>query len=239
MQIRNDYTSYQGLDSNRHNHNHHVTDCFYEEVARKTESGAGGQISYSAQPEEKRAENPQNVHMALYSAAAGESRNTKKTSWARQFWDYLGDDTNAEGKGMKPSFSIRQTVMNGISSAAAAFHEVFPYRIVNKWVEVRKSIRTHATAILKKFGKNGEAFTALADERMPSGKRERQHRKEQQKEQIITRRGAVEVSIQQPVHNHLMDSYSKNGEYCQLNEHLSYRRPVSNRNNASTTGGRL
>lgn len=232
MQIRNDYTSYQGLNSNRHNHDHHVTDCFYEEVARKTESGAAGQIAYSAQPEEKREENPQNVHVTLSSAAAGESRNTKKTSWARQFWDYLGDDANAEGNGMKPSFSIKQTVMNGISVAAAAFHEGFPYRIVNKWVDIRKNIRTHVTAVLKKFGKNRETFTALADEGMPSGKRERQHRRQQQREQITIRRGAVEVSIQQPVPNHLMDSYSKNGEYCQLSDHLSRRRSVSNRNNA-------
>lgn len=232
MQIRNDYTSYQGLDSNRHNHNHHVTDCFYEEVARKTESGAAGQISYSAQPEEKREENLQNVHVTISSAAAGESRNTKKTSWARQFWDYLGEDANAEGNGMKPSFSIRQTVMNGISGAAAAFYEGLPYHIVNKWVEIRKNIRIYATAVLKKFGKNREAFTALADERMPSGKRERQHQKEQRREQITIRRGAVEVSIQPSVHNHLMDSYSKNGEYCQLNDHLGHRRPVSNRNDA-------
>ena len=232
MQIRNDYTSYQGMDSNRHNHNHHVTDCFYEEAARKTESGAGGQVSYSMQPEKKRTEDSQNVHMALYSAAAGKSRDTKKTSWARQFWDYLGEDANADGKGMKPSFSIRQTVMNGISGAAAAFREGFPHRIVNKWVEIRKNIRTHATAVLKKFGKNREAFTALADERMPSGKREKQRHSKQQREQITIRRGAVEVTIQPPVHDHLMDSYSRNGEYCQLNDHLSHRRPVSNRNNA-------
>lgn len=232
MQIRNDYTSYQGMDSNRHNHNHHVTDCFYEETARKTQSGAAGEISYSMQPEKNRVENPQNVHMALFSAAAGESRNTKKTSWARQFWDYLGDDASTEGNGTKPSFSIRQTVMNGISGAMAAFHEGFPYRIVNKWVEIRKNIGTHVTAVLKKFGKNREAFTALADERMPSGKRERQHQKEQRREQITIRRGAVEVSIQPSVHNHLMDSYTRNGEYCQLNDHLSNRRSVSSRNNA-------
>lgn len=231
MQIRNDYTSYQGLGSNRHNHNHHVTECFYEEAAKKTESGTGGQISYSVQPEKNRAESPQNVHMALYSAAVGESRDTKKTGWARKFWDYLGDENVEEGKAAK-HMSVRQVVMSGISGAVTAFHEKFSYPVMNKLVEVRESIKTYASGTLRKFGRGREAFTALSDERMPSGKRQRQRSREQQKRQITTRRGAVEVTIQPPVHNHLMDSYSRNGEYCQLNDHLGQRRTVSNRNNA-------
>lgn len=234
MQIRNDYTSYHGMDSNRNNHNHHVTDCFYEEVAKKAESGAGGQISFATESEEMRAENSQNsqnIHMALYSAAAGKNGDTKKNSWARQFWDYLGDESGGEGKAAK-HMSVRQVVMSGISGAVTAFHERFSYPVMNKLMEVRESIKTYASGALKKFGRGREAFTALSDERMPSGKRQRQPGREQQKRQITTRRGAVEVIIQEPVHDHLMDSYSKNGEYCQLNENLSYRKPVSNRNKA-------
>lgn len=228
MQVRNDYTSYQGMDSNRNNHNHHVTDGFYEEVAKKTESGAGGQSTFPSEGENVRAESsqtPQNIHTALYSAAK-ESRSTKKVSWARQFWDYLGDESDGNSKAAT-HLSFRQVVMNGISSATAAFHESFPYRIINKWVDVRESIRTHVSTALKKFGKGREAFAALSDDRMPSGKREGRHTREQRKEQIRARRAEVEVSIQTPAHNHLMDSYSKNGEYCQLNENITYRRPVS------------
>lgn len=228
MQIRNDYTSYQGLGSNRNNHHQYVTDGLYEEVAKKAESGANEQSALSAQEESRKTESPQNIHMALYSATAKESRSAKKISWARRFWDYLGDEQSGEQTGTKHLFSIRPSVLGGINGAVAAFRENISRRIVNKWVEVRESIKTHANAALKKFGKGREAFTALSDQRMPSGNKEGQRDRERKREQIITRRGAVEVIIQEPVHNHLMDSYSKNGEYCKLNDHLTYRRPVSN-----------
>ena len=235
MQIRNDYTSYQGMNNSRNNHNHYVTDGFYEEVAKKTESGAVGQGSFSPSGEEKKEENSrnsQNISIELHTAAARESKSTRKVSLARQFWDYLGDEKSEGQNTAKNPFSIKQVVMNGVSSVAAAFRQSFPYRIVNKWVAARENIKTGVTAVLKRFGRGREAFAALADGHMPSGKREGQNTGKQQKGPLTTRRGAVEVTIQEPVHNHLMDSYTKNGEYCQLNDHLSYRKPVSNRNNA-------
>lgn len=230
MQVRNDYTSYQGMDSNRNNHHRYVTDGLYEEAAKKAESGAGEQSSFSGEKEEMRAaasQKSQNIYMDHYSAAARESRSAKKVSWVKQFWDYLGDESDGEGKAAR-HLSVRQTVMSGISGAATAFRERFVYPIVNKLTEVRESIKAYANGALKKFGKGREAFTALSDERMPSGKREGQHHREQRRGQITTRRGAVEVILQEQMNNHLMDSYTKNGEYCKLNDHLTYRRPVSN-----------
>lgn len=230
MQIQNNYTSYMGGENSSRNHYHHVTDCLHGEAEKKPKAAAAAQLSSLGKDKAGEGSDSPNIRMSLYPAAKAESRDAKGAGWAKRFWDYLGQEENGQTESIRQLFSVRHISARGSSAAAAAFSNGFPAYIATRWTAVRQSIRTHKAALLKKFSRGREAFSALADGRMPWGKRHRQHTGERKKGAVTTRRGAVEVIIQHSGRNHLMDSYSKKGEYCQLNENLSAPGPLSKYN---------
>lgn len=154
----------------------------------------------------------------------------KKTGFSsvKGFWDSLGDEANDNSEGMvtreRESFlSNLQGVMHHVSLAV---RNAFGQKIFQRIVGIPAAVKTGISTALKKFGKGKEAFMALSDERMPSGQQSA-HPEDEKNRQVATRKKEKEMQALQRSDNHLMDSYSKTGAYCKLNENLTYQKPKS------------
>lgn len=213
MQIQNDYRSFQNRNYQQ-GHQHHITECLHEEKEIKKEGGLSGVLSGA-----KSQTSNQNIQTAPREenfVASGISRETasqkgnKKTGLVKGLWDALGEEEN---------------MLSGVYAAAASFKTAFAHRIVNKWEYVRERIKTGAFSMLKRFGRGRDAFTALSEEGTPSEEKKAKSKAEKQKGQVSTKRREEEIPMKNLSHSHLMDSYSKTGEYCQINENLTYQKP--------------
>ena len=84
------------------------------------------------------------------------------------------------------------------------------------------------THILGGFRRENDAFAALTDGQTPSGKNN--SGKEKSKDGQVTSTGKEDdIPTKVRSHSHLMDSYSRTGEYCQLNDNLTYGKNRSGR----------
>lgn len=222
MQVNNDYQSYQNRDYQKQ-HRHHVTECLYEEENKKREGSLGG-IKTQASNRKAQAVKKE-VELGSFGGNAEGIKGTekKKTGLMKGLWEALGEE-DSQDLG-KVTAVWKENILSGIYGAASSFQTAFAHRIVNKWEYVRDRIKTGASAALRKFGKNREAFTALSDERTPSHRKNAGTKEEKQKGQVTTKRKEEEMIMKNLSHDHLMDSYSKTGEYCQINENLTYQKP--------------
>ncbi len=156
-----------------------------------------------------------------------EAGHRKGRELIRQFWDSMGDDENSQTEKTdvpgEEGLSGKDTGRR-IWAISASVRNLLPAYITEKWEDVKDRIKEGAGAAFQRFNRGKDAFLALSD---PGGrfrgKKEEKHRGREQPGRGM-RRAKPEVLSGSVPDTHLMDSYSKTGEYCRLNDNLSYRR---------------
>lgn len=230
MRIESDTTPYSGEQLN-HSHHHHITKCLHEEKSTKLAGGAIGiskdtyQASDAASLEEKGSE----AGIGL-SASAKPGKAKLGLGLVKGMWDSLGDDGEASAReGVLPMHDKIQH-LQGVKAAVSGIRQNLSHYIVNKWEAVRERIKVSTNSLLKRFGTNRDSFSMLSDAgHFSRGQKNDESWKREEKQG--TRRGDEEIPSIYQSDSHLMDSYSKTGEYCKLNENLTYRKKSSSEKN--------
>lgn len=228
MQIQSNFNSYPNKNYD-HNHTHHITKCLHEEQQERRESAAAG--VRNGRPEAKNTQDDTKPETSFsYGNVQGRPAGTRKgIGFFKGIWDALGEKKTAEQQNILPSENGygRGKAMEIISTS---MRRMIPHRLINKLENTREKIRAGISATLKRFGKRNEtgkresAFGALSDPGGHfTGKRENSRHWEERKEKG-TRQTAESVPDAAWQDSHLMDSYSKTGAYCRLNENLTYQK---------------
>lgn len=222
MQIQSDYNSYSGTGYEQ-KHDHHITKCLHEEQQEYNKAAAAG-IRKDAFSAEKSRKDLKKEITFTHEEARKQSVGTKKgKGFVKGLWDSLGEEGENDRQGIFSSGGSHMGT-RGIDAVSSAIKQIFPYRIINKWENVREKIRVSVSTALKRFGKDGAAFGALTDPKGHfTGKREADKQLEEDKEKDTRQKeGAIPTAFLSD--SHLMDSYSKTGAYCRLNENLTYQK---------------
>lgn len=225
MQIQNDYNSYSNTGY-EHRHKHHITKCLHEERQEQNKAAAAG-IKKDAFTAETKKEDSQTEIVYTYKEEKKAASGMKKgIGFIRGIWDSMGEEGTGENRSVLSPFDSHDGI-KGIEAVTSAVRQALSHRIVNRWESVREKIRTGISSTLKRFGRGGEAFGALTDPRGHfAGKREADKQTKESKERG-TRQKEVSVSAAYMSDSHLMDSYSKTGAYCRINENLTYQKNSS------------
>lgn len=222
MQIRGDYISYSNRNYDR-NHTHHITQCQHEEHHKQKEGSLAGAKSETLSIQNAREETKQEPANLYEDARRLTGEDKKGVGFFKGIWEAMGDETSDSRP--ESSLTERSRISTRIMEAASAVAKhMIPYRMIGSLVNFREKIKTTARGALKLLGARGETFTALTDPREHfTGKKDAEKRFQENKEKgTRTRDGAI-LSAAAP-DNHLMDSYSKTGAYCRLNENLTYQK---------------
>lgn len=225
MQIQGDYHSFSGREY-QNTHTHHFTKCLHEEEYQKKEGASAGMrqdtlSSASGQKEEQ--EKNVDFSWATGSSAKGLKRGISKI---KGIWNAMGEeDAEKAEKSAVGSITGKETpVYEGVEGASSAIRLRLPDRIVNKWESLRMKIKAGVKSALKRFGREQDTFGALSDPKGRfAGKKGAEHQYDP-KANGGTRKGSPDILTADMSDTHLMDSYSKNGEYCRLNENLTYQK---------------
>ncbi len=222
MQIQSDYNSFSSTGYNQ-KHNHHITKCLHEEQSEQNKFGASGRKKDMVSADKSQEGFKQEIvytHEEVQKSSGGVK---KGMGFIKGIWDSMGDEKTEEHKKISLSDS-RYVGIRGIDAVSSAIKQIFPNRIVNKWESIREKIKVSISNTLKRFGKENEAFNALTDPKGRfTGKRETdRHLKESKEKSGREKEGEIPAALLSD--SHLMDSYSKTGAYCRLNENLTYQK---------------
>lgn len=225
MKVGNHYGTF-GQNNYEQPHSHHVTDCLHEESSKMPEGGMNGSKTGSTADAAAGVIYEKTGHTYEYAGKTEAVRDRRKWSLSavKGFWNALGEEGEADRLGLPSRFSLKDSILPGIAGAAAAFRERISGSLANRIKGIRNRLKTEISASLKRFGKGREAFTALSDQKTSSHQKNLYSGAGSRKEQLQTAR-KEEKPMKPLVHSHLMDSYSKTGAYCQLNENLTYQKP--------------
>ncbi len=222
MQIQNNYDTHSQSGYQK-SHTHHITKCMYEEGTKKQETaasamkGAPDAVQYTKGT----------VEGKVYEYGQNQTRQinkTRKKSLIRGFWDALGDEGGREEQEVWEKEETAKSA--GANLISSAIRQALPHYVINKWESVKEKLKVGVGVALKRFKKEQDDFGALPD---PKGRFTQKRNKSGHLSENIgkgTRRKPVEITTPESSESYLMDSYSKTGEYCQLNENLSYRKKV-------------
>lgn len=220
MRIDHDTASYSG-NQLAHSHTHHITKCLYDEETSKKSGAAAGiqRDTYQAAEAAASEEELQGIGLA---ADQRQSRASKSgRNLFREIWDAMGDEDGTE-EHVLPIYS-QERGSRGVRAMLSAIRQDFPAYIVNKWTAVREKIRVGSYSLRKHFGRNRDGF-AMSSDIGQQAAGNRQNRWDKDEKQKGTRQEQEEIPSAYQADNHLMDSYSKNGEYCKINENLTYQK---------------
>lgn len=223
MRIDNDTTSYSG-NQLAHSHTHHITKCLHEEeIAKKSGAGAGiGRDTYQAAETAVSEEELRGLGLI-----AGTDRRQRQAirsgkNLFQEMWDAMGDEGESAREGVLPFFD-RDRDSRGVRAMLSAVRQDISFYIVNKWEAVREKIKVGTDFARKHFGRNRNGFTMSFDIGQQAAGNNRKNWEKEEKNKG-TRQQQEEIPSAYQADNHLMDSYSKNGEYCRINENLTYRK---------------
>lgn len=232
MQIRNDYNSYSGTGY-QHSHTHHITECVHGEEQKKNDAGAMGMKQEAASYEKSNAQT-EALSVNVVGDGTGKGADTRTgdfkagVNFLKEAWDTLGKDSQSTQEGKLPMHDSETAFRNGVNAVVSAIRQSLSYHIVNKWETLREKIKVSIHSSLKRFGKGSDAFAALADNgSQAAGEREMNRQQSMDKQVKGTRFRKEEIPTAYQTENHLMDSYTKNGEYCRLGENLTYQKKTS------------
>lgn len=228
MRIDNDTTSYTGSQLT-HSHHHHITKCVMEEEKGRPDAGAMGikRDTYQAGAGNAAKEETGTIGMGMDMAQrSGRFRIGK--GFVRDIWDAMGDEGTSAQKGISPlhdqSADSHARGVHSMTAALSAFRQDLSSYVMNKWENIREKIRTGIHSSLKRFGKDKEGFAMLSNAGHQTDGRKGTEKWKQEEDRKETRTGREEIPAAYQEDNHLMDSYNKTGEYCRLNENLTYQR---------------
>lgn len=228
MRIDNDTTSYSGSQLN-HSHHHHITKCLMEEEeGNRRQTGAMG-IKKDTYQAGANASQGERDAIGIGIGTAGRSgRSRLGKGLVREIWDAMGDEGTSTKKGTSPLHERTADQytrgIHGVSAVISSFRQNLSSYVVNKWENVRDKIRTGIHTSLKHFGKDKDGFAMLSDAGNQTDGQKGTKEWKKEADGKGTRISREEIPTALPADNHLMDSYSKNGEYCKLNENLTYQR---------------
>lgn len=227
MEIQNNYNTFSDRRY-QESHKHHITKCLHEEEHTKSKSVAAGMKQDAVTlGEEGKAEQDS---FFTYGAVGKTEKKTdrlglkKGLDVIKGIWDSMGDEEKTETTSEKDLIAGSETVKEaGIEAASSAIRQGLPYRIVNKWESVRERLKAGLSTALKRFNK-GDAFGALTDPKGNFRGKKGSGRQGIEKAGRGTRQRKPDILTASLSESHLMDSYSKRGEYCQINENLTYHK---------------
>lgn len=224
MQVRNDYT-YQNQNFG-HSHSHNITDCLHEEVTKKKEPFAGGSKPESGIGTHKQ-QRTDSMELSYMIQQGNEVFREKKSGFAgwKGFWDSLGEDTGKTERNVPLSMkeSVLSHMQGIVHSAQTAVHSLFQKKLLHSVTVIPRKIKMEISSALKRFKRGRNSFAALTEKEMNFG-RNAYGRGRGQKGQLPGSK-KEEIPLAKLPNSHLMDSYSKTGAYCQLNENLTYQKP--------------
>ncbi|NBJ94724.1 hypothetical protein [Parablautia muri] len=227
MEIQNNYNAFSDRRY-QESHTHHITKCLHEEESAKSKSMAAGMKQDAVSLGEDGKTEPDSLF--TYGAVGGREKKTgglglkKGLDIIKGIWDSMGDEEKTKAASEKGLIAGSETVEEaGIDAASSAIKQGLPYRIVKKWESVRERLKAGLSTALKRFNK-GDAFGALTDPKGNFGGKKGSGRQGLEKAGRGTRQRRPDILTASLSESHLMDSYSKSGEYCQINENLTYHR---------------
>ena len=224
MQIRNDYTPYSNQTyehTNTYSHTQRMNEQFSEEKVPKRTDISGSSITEPVSYQQKRQDT-----LELFSVTAQKTREQegrKKGLLLKKFWERLGEDKTEVSLRQIP-ITVKEAIVSHVQgmihSAGEALHSMMQHKFVRSIVHFPVKIKMELSAALKRF-RGGEAFAALTDGKMPS---KQDANKKQQRRQTPHSQRETDTKRTETVNSHLMDSYSKKGTYCKINENLTYQK---------------
>lgn len=227
MQIRNDYTSFQNRNY-QEGHTHHITECLQEDQVKQKEGALGAGKGDPGLKNSTVAFSKDGDTYRMTTGQVTEQNRTGKTGRGifKNFWDSLGEESSGEKQNTWNLW--RENLLSGIHGAAASIRDTFQYQIVERVQSIPTKIKAVLQSAGARFRREKDAFAALTDGQTPSGKNN--SGKEKSKDGQVTSTGKEDdIPTKVRSHSHLMDSYSRTGEYCQLNDNLTYGKNRSGR----------
>jgi len=228
MKIQNNYNGFSGTEYHKPNAQSPAEPFNVSGEKPRDGAKAAGSMGISAK------ESPPANEKGQMPSGRGNDGGQKKQEaglkkgmeFIRQFWDSMGEENQGteEASGPVEEGRPKEDAAGGIFAVSSAIRNLFPSYITEKWEEVKDRVKESAGAAFRSFHKRKDAFLALSDpgRRFRGKKEEKQRRQEGAGRRI--RNPRPEGLSAAASDTHLMDSYSKTGEYCRLNENLSYRR---------------
>ena len=239
MQIQNNYNKYAGGNYSAGNylksHTHPGQEGLYETGSGPEREDAGtvkrrdlpgtGALQESG-PDPGRKEDP--------APERGAGGLRKVSGMLRQAWEAMGDENEQAGGTPSSAGEKNQGAVFAVLSAPGQF---FSRYVAEPLGKVRDRVKAGAGAAFQRFEKRRDAFSALADPKSHfSGKREKQGRSGKT-QRAGTGRRRPEILTALESDSHLMDSYSRSGTYCRLNENLSRRQERRDANRRAFSEG--
>lgn len=218
MQIRNDYTSFQNRNY-QEGHTHHITECLLEDSIKQKEGAIGaGRDDVSEKNAVAFSKDGDTYRMSA--GQPTEPKRTNKTGRGvlKNFWDALGEEPSDEKNGAPNPW--RDHLLSGIHGAAASIRHTFQYQIAERVQSVPAKVKAVLQSAGTRFRRGKDAFTALTGGQTPSGKNS--GRRKGKDGQVTSAEKTEDIPMKAMRHSHLMDSYNRTGEYCQLNDNLTY-----------------
>lgn len=226
MQIRNDYTSFQNRNY-QEGHTHHITECLHDEQSKKKEGASGaGQSQQIVQGNDLEfSKDGDSYQMSMDSKAVKKTSQKSGTSLVKGLWDALGDENSGNNKSVMDI--INENLLSGIHGAASSLKDRFQYHFMERIQGFPARLKEIVKGAGAGFRRTKDTFAALTGGQT-SKKRESSHGGKQKTEgQVTAAKKDTDIPMKILKHSHLMDSYSRQGEYCQLNDNLTYRKTRS------------
>ncbi|MBQ8598379.1 MAG: hypothetical protein IJ409_11385 [Lachnospiraceae bacterium] len=230
MQIGGNYNSYSDANYNYATHTHHFTECLHEEqVPKKQEGGAAASSGVTVEIRSEYGAEKLNDVLQGVQVSAENSFWKKGIGFFQGIWNAMGQEGQIQ-QNAEADYSHEDTVrgkglLRGVNTVISAIRQGFNVQIAERLETVREKLKVGIHTALKRFGKDSQAFGALTDPGTgsllggrtgsgASGRRDKSGTRQDENEMIKTAAMSEE---------HLMDSYSKNGTYCKINENLTYQ----------------
>ena len=227
MQIQGNYNSYSSTGY-EHKHNHHITNCLHEGQEKQLKDAAGGIMKDTFSGEKfsgdsGREDAKPEVTFTHTNPQKNISGEKKITSFLKGIWDAMGNEGVKENQGIFSPDNERIDERN-IDVSSSAVKQIFPYKIFSSLGNNREKLRVGISNTLKHFGRGGASFGALTNsgERFAGKRGDSKSLEESRKKGTRQKDGDIPTAFLQD--SHLMDSYSKTGAYCRLNENLTYQK---------------
>lgn len=229
MQIQGDYHPHSGRGYEPP-HTHYITKCLHEEEHAKNQTGAAGikNRAISSPASEESADGESFTGYGSVSRRSGAKGG--RPGLIRSFWESLGEEKE-DGKNKESIYAARdggrkdsETSIAGISAVSAAFRQLIPAAVIARIGNVRERLKAGIGTVLKGFGKREDALGTLSN---PGSYFEGKRRGKDAlpgKQERGTRQADREIITATVSDSYLMDSYSKSGRYCRLNENMIYQK---------------
>lgn len=225
MQIRNDFNAYSGTEYQQ-SHTHHVTECLHEDKKKQQSAAAmGTRKDTGLTAGRETVSDKMTVDRRESGNVKASGRIKTGMGLLKDAWQALGEEGQQEKDKSNRISDGTGILHSGLNAVVSAWKQSFSSHIVNKWEAVKEKIRVGIHSSLKRFQKGKDAFAALTDTgSQTAGGKGMGRQQTLEDKQRGTRAQKEEIPTAYRSDSHLMDSYSKTGEYCRLNENLTYRK---------------